>query len=152
MLYRMVFVKTFLLRIMDLDGRNIVMETLNLHWALLLTQTYIYFINDFQNIHRYTLARVLVLSSILDLSWTVNRPNCLHSSVSQSPRTHISPHTDIHIQTSPLRIRPSPAQKLYISQYCHQVAIRGLSTTHTPNNMKEYINIAGIETYRYSKS
>ena len=37
MLYRMVFVKTFLLRIMDLDGRNIVMETLNLHWALLLT-------------------------------------------------------------------------------------------------------------------
>ena len=26
-----------LLRIVDLDGRNIVMETLNLHWALLLT-------------------------------------------------------------------------------------------------------------------
>ena len=71
---------------------------------------------EYSSIH---IARVLVLSSILDLSWTVNRPNCLHSSVSQSPRTHISPHTDIHIQTSPLRIRPSPAQKLYISQYCH---------------------------------
>ena len=26
-----------LLRIVDLDGRNIVIETLNLHWALILT-------------------------------------------------------------------------------------------------------------------
>ena len=100
----------YLLRIVDLDGRNIVMETLNLHWALIFTQTHIYFINDFQNIHRYTPARVSALSSIPDLLQSVNRLNCLHSFVSQSPRTHISPHTDIHIQTSPLRIRPSPAQ------------------------------------------
>ena len=139
MLYRMVFVKTFLLRIMDLDGRNIVMETLNLHWALLLTQTYIYFKNDFQNIHRYTLARVLALSSIPDLSYTVDRPNCLHSSVSQSPRTHISPHTDIHIQTSPLRIRPSPAQKLYISQYGQIEKLRFMTVPYDYYGPTNYI-------------
>ena len=54
----------WLLRILDLNGRNNGIGTLNLHLDFILEKLYIYLINDSKDIRRYTFARVSALSSI----------------------------------------------------------------------------------------